>query len=76
MLWTGGIEGNIGDVVTSANPQIAVPGGPSATVPLSGWINGSTPAVDDPWVLVAPPMIITAAPPATGFANSAGLVVA
>ena len=76
MLWTAGIEGNIGDIVGDGNPLFDAGGGPAASVAVPHWINGPTPTVGDPWVMIPPMMIFTPAAPATGFANSAGLVVA
>ncbi len=43
---------------------------------MSGWTGGDPPAAGDPWGMVPPLNVITPAAPATGFANSAGLVVA
>ena len=67
---------SIGDVALDASPQFASGGGPAASVPVTaGWTNGPPP-VGDPWAMVPPLTIFTPAAPATGFINSAGLVVA
>ncbi len=76
VLWTPGVESNIYDGITGAQPNFAAAGGPAASVSVSNWVAGATPAVGDPWVLAVPLTFITPAAPATGFANSAGLVVA
>jgi hypothetical protein len=75
VLWTSGGDQNIVDLVTSSFPEFDAGGGPATSVPVSAWITGPTPSPGDPWVLLAPPQLFTPAAPATGFANSAGLVV-
>jgi hypothetical protein len=76
VLWTPGGEPDIADFVSGSNPMLATSGGPAVSVPISGWFNGPTPTLGDPWAMVTPLNVITPAAPATGFANSAGLVVA
>ncbi len=75
MFWASGTEDSIADVITDSAPVFAAGGGPSASVPVGSW-TGGPPAVDDPWAMVPPLAVITPAPPATGFTNAAGLVVA
>ncbi len=75
VLWTAGGEGSVFDASSGASPQFDAGGGPATSVPVGSWFNGPPPAVDDPWAMVPPLTEITPAPPATGFANSAGLVV-
>ncbi len=76
VFWTAGGEGDIADWSTGASPQFDDGGGPATSVPISSWFNGPPPPVDDPWAMVGPLTVITPAPPATGFSNSAGLVTA
>ncbi len=75
VTWVAGVEESIADIINTVSPQFAADGGPATSVPVSGWL-GTPPAVGDPWAMVPPMSIFTAAPPAAGFANSAGLITA
>jgi hypothetical protein len=76
VLWIQGLENSIFDAAIGTSPQFASGGGPAVSVPITaGWTSGPPP-VGDPWAMVPPLTIFTPAAPATGFANSAGLVLA